>query len=638
MIPVGLWLAAPRRHKIVIALAASAALALSGLGIESASASTRLSLALSLSPDRSNGVRLDGSTVKGKIYVFVRNSKSLDRVDFYVDSPRRTRMPPVRTDKKPPFDLAGTAADGRAHPYDTAQLAGGVHTIRVVLTWADGSTSGRRARFRVGNQGATAAPTALPTPSTTASATAANTTASASNIRGSSPLPFTLPSQAILKGSSKKVFAHYFTPYPISIDNKPAARDYYDLQYLNPTGEGSKHAAYGGFLRERPLPRPADPSTNYLVNDMKTEVLRASNAGLDGFAVDILSISGYNWDRFKALLQAAPHADPNFRIIIMPDSTASGVGAGADAFAAAIAGIVNDPAYNKSLFRLKDGRLVVSPFYPEKQGAAWWQDWLRIMKSRYGIDIAFVPCFLNYGANANAFQSFSYGFSNWGNRNPASNSNLSANITDAHHRGKIWMQPVSLQDTRPNQAIYDEANNSENLRVTWNAAIRGADWVQIPTWNDYSENAQISPSTHIGWGPLNISSYYLTRYKTGAAPTINRDVLYLSHRIQPHAATPTGRQTSLMRLRTGSSPARDTVEVLSFLTAPATITVKVGNTTNTYSAPAGVFAKTYPLRAGKVSAVAVRDSTTVAEVISPFPVVQAPPVQDLNYYFSISNP
>jgi hypothetical protein len=451
-------------------------------------------------------------------------------------------------------------------------------------------------------------------------------------------LPFTLPSQAILKSSSKKVFAHYFTPYPISIDNKPAAQDYYDLQYLNPTGESSKHAAYGGFLRERPLPRPVDSSTNYMFNDMKTEVLRASNAGLDGFAVDILSISGYNWDRFKVLLQAASQADPNFRIMIMPDSNGSGVRAGADAFAAAIAGIVNDPAYNKSLFRLKDGRLVISPFYPEKQGAAWWQDWLRTMKSRHGIDIAFVPCFLNYGANATAFQSFSHGFSNWGNRNPASNSNLSTNITDAHDRGKIWMQPVSVQDARPSKAIYDEANNSENLRVTWNAAIRGADWVQIPTWNDYSENAQISPSTHIGWGPLNISSYYLTHYKTGAAPAINRDVLYLSHRIQPHAATPTGGQTSLMRLRTGGSPARDTVEVLSFLTAPATITVKVGNTINTYSAPVGVFAKTYPLQAGKVSAAAVRNSTTIAEVISPFPVVQAPPVQDLNYYFSISNP
>jgi hypothetical protein len=51
-------------------------LAISCLGLESASAATRARLAVSLNPDRSNAVRLDGSTVKGKIYVFVRNSRS----------------------------------------------------------------------------------------------------------------------------------------------------------------------------------------------------------------------------------------------------------------------------------------------------------------------------------------------------------------------------------------------------------------------------------------------------------------------------------------------------------------------------------------------------------------------------------
>src|ERR1700738_3634819 len=89
---------------------------------------------------------------------------------------------------------------------------------------------------------------------------------------------------------------------------------------------------------------------------------------------------------------------------------------------------------------------------------------------------------------------------------------------DAHSRGKIWMQPVSVQDNRPHTGVYWEANNTENLRTTWSAAIGGADWVQIPTWNDYTENTQVSPSTHIGWGPLDIISYYLTQFKQGIAP------------------------------------------------------------------------------------------------------------------------
>ena len=93
MIPGGRWVALCRRRKAMMALGLSAAFFISVLGIQSASASTRSSLALSLNPDRSNAVRLDGSTVKGKIYVFVRNSKTLDKVDFYLDSSSRTSRP-----------------------------------------------------------------------------------------------------------------------------------------------------------------------------------------------------------------------------------------------------------------------------------------------------------------------------------------------------------------------------------------------------------------------------------------------------------------------------------------------------------------------------------------------------------------
>ena len=83
--------------------------------------------------------------VKAKIYVFVRNSKTLDKVDFYLDGQWPTRTP-VRTDEVPPFDFAGTAADGTALPYDTTNLTDGSHTIRAVLTWSDGTTSSRRGR------------------------------------------------------------------------------------------------------------------------------------------------------------------------------------------------------------------------------------------------------------------------------------------------------------------------------------------------------------------------------------------------------------------------------------------------------------------------------------------------------------
>jgi hypothetical protein len=439
-----------------------------------------------------------------------------------------------------------------------------------------------------------------------------------------------LPTQTALKASSHKVFAHYFPPFPISIDNLDASVDYYTTQYLNPDGESGKHVAYGGYLRERPLPRPVDPSPDWALDDMKTEVTRADEAGLDGFTVDVLSLSGANWTRIPLLLQAAQAIDPSFKILLMPDGTSDDV-ADPNALASSVAGLVT--SYASALETLADGRLVIAPFDPEVQGAAWWQSWIATMKTTYAIDVAFVPCFLNYGSNVDAFAPFSYGFSNWGNRNPQDNSNLSGYVTDAHSRGAIWMQPVSLQDERPYASIYNEADNSENLRVTWTAAIAGADWVQIPTWNDYSEGAEVAPSTGTNWSPLDISAYYLVQFKLGMAPPIVRDVLYVSHRGQQAGATVTN-ETAPMVLVANGSPARDDVEILSFLTAPATIDVTIGSMKYTFAAPAGINAQDYPLGAGTASATASRGTTVVASITSPYPItVGSVAIQDLGYRF-----
>ena len=445
-------------------------------------------------------------------------------------------------------------------------------------------------------------------------------------------LPFSLSSQTSLKGSPKKVFAHYFTPYPISLDNKAAAQDYYTINYNNPAGESNKFYAYGGFFRQRPLPRPVSAATTWQLDDMKTEVRRATNAGLDGFTLDILSLTGSNYDRMKLLLQAASETDPSFKIVLMPDGTSSAT-ADVNTLASSVAGLASQ--YN-SLYKLADGRLVISPFAPERQGAAYWQNWVTIMKSTYNIDVAFVPCFLNYSANVATFAPFSYGFSNWGNRSPATNQNIATNINDAHARGKIWMQPVSLQDERPSKSVYDEANNTDNFRLTWSGATaNNADWIQIPTWNDYSEGAEIAPSTHTGWSPLNLASYYLSKFKFGTAPIISKDVLYVSHRVQLAGATPdpAAGNTSLMQLRVGSSPARDTVEVLSFLKAPGNITVKIGSATYAYAAPAGEFTQIYPLQVGIVTANLSRSGTAVVSVDSPFNVLDLFTAQDEQYHF-----
>lgn len=475
----------------------------------------------------------------------------------------------------------------------------------------------------------TDAASAKPSPTSTTQPATPTPTPTSSTTQPQSPgvLPFDMPSTSTLQSSKRLAFAHYFTPFPVSLDNKPTATDYYTRNFLAPEGERGKHKAYGGLIRDRPLGR-APLTGDYAAKDYETEVRQARAAGLDGFTVDILSLTSFHWDRAVALMEAARRVDPNFKIMLMPDMTTLDAQS-SSALAAGIAKLSRYPA----AFRLGDGRLVVSPFKAEAKSASWWKAWIATMKSTYGITVAFVPTILDWQQYIDDFGPISYGFSHWGLRNPDSNVNSAKHAIKAHGLGKVWMGPAHVQDARPSQGLFEEAGNTETLRYSWQGIIDGgADWVNMPTWNDYTEGTGVAPSQNHGWSYLDISSYYLTQWKTGRAPTIKRDALYLTHRNQPYAAKPSFQQTKLMKLRSGTTSARDTVEALVFLTAPARVTVKVGPRTYTWDAPAGVNAKTFPLGTGIISGAVARGGVTTTDVTSPFAVTATPLVQDMQYY------
>ena len=451
-----------------------------------------------------------------------------------------------------------------------------------------------------------------------------------------SPLPFDLPSTATLRASPKKVFAHYVPSFPISLDNKPASSDYYTINYLTPDGENGAHKAYGGFLRERPLPRNpiSDPSWRLL--DMETEVRQAISEGIDGFTMVVytLDTTSQFWQNALLMMQAAQLVDPGFKIIPMPDMSGTPGNADAATLAKAMAILEAYPA----AYRLSDGRYVVSPFLAEKHSASWWSSFLTTMNTTYKQPVAFWPCFLDAWSNAAAFAPISYGMSNWGNRNPAWNDPTTTTSTSPtgrvayiHSLGMKWMQPVSVQDERPREGIFDEADNLTNLRDSWQIAINtDSEFVQLTTWSDYPEDSEMAPASRHGWSFLDASAYYLTRFKTGAWPTIVRDTVLLTHRTQPWAAKPTYPETLLMKLR-GGSPARDTVEAMTFLTAAAVVRLTVGANTYVCAARPGVDTCTVPLGPGTVSALVLRNGTVAASVVSPYPVTSTPYVQDLSY-------
>ena len=439
------------------------------------------------------------------------------------------------------------------------------------------------------------------------------------------PLAIDLPARRTHK---KRVFAHYFSPYPISLDNRRPANDYYARNYLKAGGEKGKYAAWGGLLRDRPVGR-APLTGNWKLADAKTEIRQAVAAGLDGFMFDVLSLSGTHWDRLRLLMTAAESVDPGFKIALMPDMTSSTGVATAGVLASRMATLAARP----SAYRLATKELVVSPFKAENKTPAWWAGFKNIMVRKHGIKVAFWPVFLNASANMRKFASISYGFGIWGARNPGSIRSQPNYALAAHKLGKKWMAPIAVQDMRPTQAIYDEAGNTDTLRASWSRALNdGADAAQVITWNDYYESTSFAPSAGHGYTFLDINTYFQTAFQTGRYRPTVRDALYLTHRKQDYRTMPSTRH-KVVKLRAGKNrtAARNTVEIYTILVAPARITIKVGATVYKYMAAAGPSGKRVRLAPGAVSASATRTGRIIAAVTSKYPVKSAVSVQDLQY-------
>lgn len=434
--------------------------------------------------------------------------------------------------------------------------------------------------------------------------------------------------------SAKKVFAHYFPPYPVSIDNQPSASDYYARNYLTPTGEGGAHVDSGGLLRDRPEGRDPLPG-DWKLADMESEVNAAADSGIDGFNVDIMSLSGDNWDATVRLMKAAQQSGRPFSIVPNLDASASAVQSDVNTVAAKLAELYK----YSSAYKLATGEYVLSSFAAEKQSPAWWTNLKDTLSIKYGVTTAFIAILLSPSdSNLTAFAPISYAIGDWGTRTPQTIKDGPAYAAKVHALGVKWMAPVAVQDERPRSFLYAEANNTETLRTSWDRAESDkADLVQLVTWNDYSEGTSFAPSAGHGRSFLDINSYYATRFKVGTTPAITGDAIYVTNRIQAFGSLPSINHQLMAPTLSGTAvKPRDAVEVLTFLMASATVTVNIGGTSESYTAPSGVSSKTFPIAIGGITATAVRAGNPVAVVVSTHPIVANPLVQDLAYYANSS--
>ena len=314
--------------------------------------------------------------------------------------------------------------------------------------------------------------------------------------------------------TAKLVFAHYFPPFPIAIENIDPTKDYYARNYLTIHGEKDKYAYTGGFLRDRPTPRQPLAQADWRVEDLRTEVRQAKAAGLNGFTLNVLTLSGQNWTAAVNLMQAAKDVG-GFTIVPNLDGTASASTWAPDYVADKLAELYAYPSAQKVA-----GEYLLSSFAPENRGSTFWADVINDLETEHHMPIKFIAVFLNCSdANMKAFAPFSYGFSSWGVRT-AAQANGTNMAAKSHAMGKKWMNAVAFQDARPNGNKYAEASNTETLRALWKKTITdGADYVQMTTWNDYSESTQFAPSVAHGNVLLDINKYYLNWFRTGGCRT-----------------------------------------------------------------------------------------------------------------------
>ncbi len=476
--------------------------------------------------------------------------------------------------------------------------------------------------------GSTAAIAQADAPSATPSVATSSTGAAASADSTSTPdLPYRV---AGIGTSERKVLAHYFPPFPVSLDNKAPADDYYGRNYLNPDGEGGKFKSVGGFLRDRPLGR-APISGDYKLQDALTEVKQAQSASVDGFTVDILSWSGANWDRSLLMARAATQSGTGFVTVPNIDMTAGAGSASIEDMAAKL----NDFYNQGSAYRLADGRYVLSSFKAEVQPAAWWAKLAAELETTYGKKTAFVGVFLEINdTRIRDYAPISYALSIWGLRTAASVKAAPDWATKVHAAGAKWMAPVAVQDVRHVAKRYAESNNTETLRASWTRAIGDkSELVQMITWNDYSESTQFAPSAAHGRAFLDLSGYYATQFKQGASPSLTGDELVVTHRVQEHQTQPTDQSGTMDWTLSGTKTTpRNTVEVVSLLSKPGQVTAQVGSETITYEAAAGLSAQVLPLGVGTVSATLQRGTTPVLLVTSAQPVRSSVTRWDLQYY------
>ncbi|CAF3398298.1 unnamed protein product [Rotaria socialis] len=286
-------------------------------------------------------------------------------------------------------------------------------------------------------------------------------------------------------------------------------------------------------------------------NFFDAQIKRAKSAGIDGFALNV-GIDDWQPDRVTKALAAAQN-NGDFTMFISFDMSSL-------TFNNGILNRFHFAAYHPNYFRV-NGRPFYSTFAGENQDI-FWLTW----KSASGLNPYFCPSWPNY-PTANLLQSHPvadciFTWNAWpaGNSGPGSHFDTSGDrnlIASAKATGKTYMAPLApwfytyvWGSGWYKNWIY---SSERLLPERWQQIVSlQPDFVQIITWNDYSESSYMCPISsdlptdmagisnminkpqpmhHDAW--LELSKHYIQWYKNNLRPTVTNDQFYWWYRVHP---------------------------------------------------------------------------------------------------------
>ncbi|WP_273949885.1 endo-1,3-alpha-glucanase family glycosylhydrolase [Curvibacter cyanobacteriorum] len=412
----------------------------------------------------------------------------------------------------------------------------------------------------------------------------------------------------------KKIYAHYFPPYPLSVDNREYRYDWYTEQRFIGGDEKKNHKRPDGVIEDRPLPIEIRDGSSWKVDNLAAEIALARSFGIDGFVVDIMGDDEIFHGFFKDLLEAVDRNNLGFEIVLMPDMESKW-----SLDRKRIANLVCRYANHAAITRV-NGRIVLSPYNAESSpmkkdidGYLIDDDWWRSLILKDIPDLCrervfFLPLFQGLSKYFSRYEDFSDGFADWGMRDPAGVDYLLASYLEISKKypDKVPFFPVSPQDSRPKDKIYWEAGGGQLFLSSFAAADQISNsWIHLITWNDYGENTQIAPSCKTGYA-------FLSYLKAWKLKTSSDELIYF-HR--PNFVSDYDEKTGWRKMVL-SSTASNAIGVFLNVEEKSTLVVEINTSRYYFSSTPGGNYFSIPMQTGNPNFKVFRDTGPVISLAS----------------------